>query len=77
MTTVTYPVLLTFLADRRKLMMGRKQKLKGGDEYDVVCGWRGWYCYLKRAGVCKAIKRKMNKRARREAKRKLYTREDT
>ena len=77
MTTVIYTVLLTFLADRRKLMMGRKQKLKGGDEYDVVCGWRGWYCYLKRAGVCKAIKRKMNNRARREAKRKLNTREDT
>ena len=58
-------------------MMGRKQKLKGGDEYDVVCGWRGGYCYLKRAGVCKAIKRKMNRRSRHEAKRKLYTREDT
>jgi hypothetical protein len=58
-------------------MMGRKQKLKGGDEYDVVGGWRRWYCYLQRAGNTKAIKKKMNKRARQEAKRKMYTKEDT
>ena len=59
------------------MMMGRKQTLKGGDEYDVVGGWRKWYCYLQRAGVTKSIKQKMNRRARHDAKRKLYTREDT
>jgi hypothetical protein len=58
-------------------MMGRKQKLKGGDEYDVVGGWRKLMCYLQRAGVTKSIKQKMNRRYRHEAKRKLYTREDT
>ena len=58
-------------------MMGRKQTLKGGDEYDVVAGMRRWYCYLQRAGVAKSIKKKMNKRSRRDAKRKLFTREDT
>ena len=58
-------------------MMGRKQKLKGGDEYDVVGSWRKWFCYLQRAGATKSIKKKMNKRARKEAKRKMYTREDT
>mgnify|MGYP003680160237 CR=1 FL=1 len=57
-------------------MMGRKQKLKGGCEYDVVFRWRGWFCYLERAGVCKSIKKKMNKRARSDAKRNLYSRED-
>ena len=59
------------------MMMGRKQKLKGGDEFDVVGGWRRWYCYLQRAGAVKAIKKKMNKRSRSDAKRKLYTWEDT
>ena len=52
-------------------MMGRKQKLKGGDEYDVVGSWRKLYCYLQRAGAAKSIKKKMNKRARSDAKRKL------
>ena len=59
------------------MMMGRKQKLKGGDEFDAVGGWRRWYCYLQRAGAAKTIKKKMNKRARQDAKRKLYTRDDT
>ena len=58
-------------------MMGRKQKLKDGDEFDVVSGWRRWYCYLQRAGSVKAIKKRMNKRARKEGKRRMYTREDT
>ena len=59
-------------------MMGRKQTLKGGDEYDVVSSrWRKVMCYLQRAGAAKSIKKKMNKRARHDAKRKLHTREDT
>ena len=59
------------------MMMGRKQALKGGNEYDVVGSWRKLYCYLQRAGVAKSIKKKMNKRSRQDAKRKLYTREDS
>ena len=58
-------------------MMGRKQTLKGGEEYDVVSNWRKLYCYLHRAGVAKSIKKKMNKRARRDAKHKMYMKEDT
>ena len=50
---------------------GRRQKLKGGDEWDVVGSWRKYYCYLQRSGVCKAIKAKMNRRERREAKQQL------
>ncbi len=57
-------------------MMGRKQKLKGGDEWDVVTDWRRWYSYLQRAGAVKSIKKKMNKRDRYDAKHKLRT-EDT
>ena len=57
-------------------MMGRKQKLKGGGEYDVTSNWRKVMCYLQRAGAVKSIKKKMNKRDRYDAKRKLYTRED-
>tara|TARA_R110000744_G_scaffold11441_5_gene34659 strand:+ start:369 stop:563 length:195 start_codon:yes stop_codon:yes gene_type:complete len=57
-------------------MMGRKQKLKGGDEYDVLGGWRRWHCYLQRAGAVKTIKKKMNRRDRHDAKLKLHTRED-
>jgi hypothetical protein len=57
-------------------MMGRKQTLKGGDEFDLVSSWRKMYCYLQRAGTAKSIKKKMNKRARKDAKRRMYTRED-
>ena len=57
--------------------MGRKQKLKGGDEYDAVSNWRKLMCYLQRAGVTKSIKKKMNKRARQEGKHRMYMREDT
>lgn len=51
-------------------MMGRRQKLIDGGEFDVVYS-KGIYCYLSRAGVRRKIKRKMNKRERREAKLKL------
>jgi len=42
-----------------------KQKLKTGDEFDVVCS-RGWYTYLKRAGVASKIKRRLRRRLRHE-----------
>lgn len=48
-------------------MMGRRQKLKGADEFDVVSRyWRGITGWDR--GVVKRIKRRMNKRARKEAK---------
>ena len=46
-------------------MMGTRQKLKMGDEFDVICA-RKWYCYLKRAGVTANIKKRMRRRVRRE-----------
>ena len=42
-----------------------KQKLKTGDEFDVICA-RKWYCYLKRAGATSRIKRRLRRRMRHE-----------
>jgi len=42
-------------------MMGHREKLKGGDEWDAVCG-RHFYCYLARAS--KRIKQQMTRRNR-------------
>jgi hypothetical protein len=52
------------------MIMKRKQKLKGGNGFDVVGSWRKLYCYLHPVGTAKFIKKKMNKR-------KMHTREDT
>jgi len=46
-------------------MMGHKTKLKSGDEYDAFTKWRNVLNW--RAGQIKAVKRKFNKRVRREA----------
>lgn len=48
---------------------GRRQKLKSGGECDIIGSWRKFYCYLKKPGVVKKIKRKLNKRWRQELKR--------
>lgn len=46
-----------------------KQILKQADEYDVLVGrLRHMLCYTQRAGVCSAVKRRVRRRARREAK---------
>lgn len=47
----------------------KRQKLKGGDEWDAVHRRSRQICgYLHKAGVKKAIRKKINKRARQEAK---------
>jgi len=48
---------------------GRRQTLKSGDEYDVVCA-RHWYKYLKRSSIRMFVKRALNKRERKDARRK-------
>ena len=48
-------------------MMGTRQKLRGGDEWDVLCA-RDLYCYLRRPGVASRIKRAMRRRRRREGR---------
>lgn len=53
-----------------------KQKLIDGDEYDCVSRWRNLGWLGKRPGVWKRIKRKMNKRFRREGKRDIVSLED-
>ncbi len=53
-------------------MMGHREKLKGGDEWDVVSPRaRKILCYTSHAGICKAIKKKMNRRARKNARREI------
>lgn len=44
----------------------KKIPLKGGVEYDVFSNWRKHLCYTSKAGICKKIKRKYNKRFRKE-----------
>jgi hypothetical protein len=44
--------------------------LKGGDEFDAFT-MRKWYIYLTRSGVAKSIKKKYNKRFRRNGKDKV------
>ena len=51
-------------------MMGHREKLKGGDEFDALTGWRRFLHW--KPGTRKHIKRKVNKRIRREAKLKAY-----
>lgn len=48
-------------------MMGHRQKLKDGAEWDVLFG-RQYYCYLQRAGATSSIKRQMRRRDRRDGK---------
>jgi hypothetical protein len=49
----------------------RRIPMSGGEEIDVFCGSRRRYCYTRRAGVCKAIKRKYNRRFRKASR--VYT----
>lgn len=51
-------------------MMGHREKMNHGDEYDVVHA-RHRYCYLDRPRVAHTVKKKMSRRIRREAKRTL------
>ena len=55
--------------ERCKPVMGHREKLISGDEYDVLTQWRRVHAY--KAGTVKAIKRKFNKRTRRQAKESL------
>jgi hypothetical protein len=52
--------------------MSKKKRipLKGGDEFDAFT-MRKWYIYLTRSGVAKSIKKKYNKRFRRNGKDKI------
>lgn len=42
-----------------------------GDEQDAFTGWRRYCSRMARPGVCKAIKRKFNRRVRAEGRREL------
>ena len=48
-----------------------KRKAVKADEYDVVSGWRRVLCYMQRAGTTSAIKRRMRRRERHDAKQEI------
>ena len=50
-------------------MMGRRQKLIDGDEYDLVCA-KKYHSF--RSGIAAWIKRKMARRARKEARKEVH-----
>ena len=52
-------------------MMGHKEKLIDGYEYDALTRARKYYKYLDKAGKAKKVKRKFNKRIRRKIKQEL------
>jgi hypothetical protein len=43
--------------------------VKSGDEQDVLTPARRFYVWTQRAGACKKVKRRANRRERREGKR--------
>jgi len=45
-------------------MTSRRIPLKGGDEYNILTDARKLYKYTEKPGVCKAVKKKYNKRLR-------------
>lgn len=49
-----------------------KQKLKCGDEWDVIYA-RKIYCYLRRAGAANEVKTRMRRRARHDARQQIRT----
>ena len=51
------------------MSMGHKEKLKSGQEFDVLTGWKKWYKW--RAGVRKKTKKKVNKRERKRIRNEL------
>jgi hypothetical protein len=52
-------------------MMGHRERLKSGDEYDALTRWRKVLAF--RAGARRLIKRKVNKRHRRDIKKLVTT----
>lgn len=51
-------------------MMGHRERLKGGAEWDLLYG-RKIYCYLNRPRVCHNLKKGFNRRIRRQLRMKL------
>ena len=58
-------------------MMGHRDTLKGGGEWDVTTKWRKLLVCAGRPGWCRYYKRKINRRARRLAKQEIRERPDS
>jgi KaiC/GvpD/RAD55 family RecA-like ATPase len=53
-------------------MMGHKEKLKHGEEFDVVTNWRKLLCYMQNTKASRKIKKQMTRRNRRQDKQRGY-----
>ncbi|MGN6538943.1 MAG: hypothetical protein ACTHKQ_24850 [Mesorhizobium sp.] len=49
-------------------MMGHREKMRGGDEYDALTGWKKLLKVFARPGLSRRAKQKFNRRVRKEAK---------
>jgi len=52
-------------------MMGHKERLKTGEEYDLVTAWRKHLCYMINTSAPRKIKKQMTRRNRRQNKQGL------
>lgn len=49
-------------------MMGHREMMKGGDEYDALTGWKKVLKVFAKPGLAMKAKRKFNRRVRKLAK---------
>lgn len=49
-------------------MMGHREKMKGGDEYDALTRWKKLLKVFAKPGLARQAKQKFNRRVRKEAK---------
>ncbi len=50
--------------------MGHREKMRGGDEYDALTGWKKLLKVFAKPGLSRQAKQKFNRRVRKEAKAK-------
>lgn len=49
-------------------MMGHRERMKGGDEYDALTGWKKLLKVFAKPGLSSKAKTKFNRRVRKQAK---------
>lgn len=49
-------------------MMGHRERMISGDEFDCFTGWRRLLCVFDKPGVARKTKARFNRRVRKQAK---------
>lgn len=49
-------------------MMGHREKIRGGDEFDALTGWKKLLKVFSKPGLSRQAKQKFNRRVRKQAK---------